>query len=516
MADHCFRLPVRFPTLLRLLLLAAALLVLGVDFVPVRADIAPPEPPVGTGIWPGTEYTQVRMVAETVVMQVLKTASPGIPAQAMVQATFSMRNLGEAAEDLAVRFPLDYYIYGYDDGTPDIDDLKVRVNGVTAAVRNIQGAINGGDLLNWGVFDIRFPPGTDVEIEVSYTADASGYPPPAFVKSVVFRYVLATGAGWNGTIGAADIIVRLPYPLSYENVIADETGFGDLTPGAVIAGNEIRWRFEDFEPGWNDNIAVPLVQPAAWLAVIDARENVAGSPNDGELWGRLGKAIKDVLQAHHMYRTDEGAESLAQEAQAAYARAVELLPEDALWHYGYAELLFIRHESWNYLEPEWLDPQDVNLASEHLKISLELNPGYEPSHELLCAIQSLYPGSIAGCEAEGCHPGCVYDYLLLTATLTPVPPTELAPTLTPLAPTFTVVPPTLTPAATLAPTPTTQATAIQPSATAGEAQPARPTTAPTQAAAPVTPPTPARRVCPSAVGAPLALVGFAMLARKRK
>jgi hypothetical protein len=42
----------------------------------VRADIAPPEPPKGTNIIPGSETTSVRMLAEKVVIEVSAQKQP--------------------------------------------------------------------------------------------------------------------------------------------------------------------------------------------------------------------------------------------------------------------------------------------------------------------------------------------------------------------------------------------------------------------------------------------------------
>jgi hypothetical protein len=58
--------------------------------ITARADMAPPKGPPGTNIVPGSENTQVRMVAETVTLTVIptteaappapaKTPSPGLP-----------------------------------------------------------------------------------------------------------------------------------------------------------------------------------------------------------------------------------------------------------------------------------------------------------------------------------------------------------------------------------------------------------------------------------------------------
>ena len=53
----------------------------------------------------------------------------------------------------------------------------------------------------------------DVTIEVAYTVNGYGYYPYD-----VFKYILETGAGWNGTIGIADVIVRFPFEVSEKNV----------------------------------------------------------------------------------------------------------------------------------------------------------------------------------------------------------------------------------------------------------------------------------------------------------
>ena len=57
------------------------------------ADVAPPVNPPGSNPQPGTENTQVRMLAETVLIEIQSTAELG---SARVTADFSMRNLGSA------------------------------------------------------------------------------------------------------------------------------------------------------------------------------------------------------------------------------------------------------------------------------------------------------------------------------------------------------------------------------------------------------------------------------------
>ena len=70
----------------------------------VRADIAPPPPPEGSGITPGSIPTNVRMLAEKVVIDVAGISSHPT-GDAAITADFQMRNLGEAEEKMNVRFP---------------------------------------------------------------------------------------------------------------------------------------------------------------------------------------------------------------------------------------------------------------------------------------------------------------------------------------------------------------------------------------------------------------------------
>ena len=76
---------------------------------PVRADVAPPESPPGSNLVPGAETTQVRMMAETVLLTVSKDPVDPLGAIARTDATFTMRNLGSVEEKMQVRFPLTFF-----------------------------------------------------------------------------------------------------------------------------------------------------------------------------------------------------------------------------------------------------------------------------------------------------------------------------------------------------------------------------------------------------------------------
>jgi len=343
-------------------------------------------------------------VAETVILEVQKMAPEGVEGLVSATVTFTMHNLGETEERMQVRFPI-----SANDGWfryPELRNVAVWVNGLQAGTRRITGPdpVYDNESVPWIGFDVRFPPGKDVEVKVSYTGEAMGE-----YGLAAFFYVLHTGAGWKDTIGSADLIVRLPYPATLENVIFGEsTGFSDTTPGFDLSGNEARWHFEDLEPAWEDDLEVSLVKPEVWGRVVAERENVRLHPQDGEAWGRLGKAYKESILLRRGMRQDDMGQVLYRYAKEAYGKAVALKPHDALWHLGYADLLF------NYLfyhgDPGIPgDMEDLAAAVLEIKTAVELAPDNERIQELFASLRMKYPWAVT-------ETGTGYDYPVLTAT----------------------------------------------------------------------------------------------------
>lgn len=415
---------------------------------PARADVAPPARPPGANPEPGNE-TQVRMVAETVLINVQADAPANSLGRALVTADFTMRNLSSKAESMAARFPI-----SASDGRseyPEISNLQVQVNGKTVPTRRIMGEdpYFGSDPVPWVEFDVTFPPGQDVNIRVTYTLEGMGEYP--FVS---FQYIMTTGAGWKDTIGSADLIVRLPYEANTYNVILDEPiGWSQTTPGATLAGNEVRWHYDDLEPAYEHNLDIALVMPSAWQKVLTEQANLARDPNDGEAWGRLGKVYKEISFLRRWFRGDAGGQELYNLSVQAYEKCLALLPDDALWHAGFAELLY-----WHYIfDTYWTNPgdyTDVIRALEEVQRALEINPKTIKALEILDEISYSAPGFVR-------KDGDQYVFLYLTAT--PVPPTVF--------PTVTLVPPDVSPTATASPAATSAATLQSPAPTAAVPQP---------------------------------------------
>jgi hypothetical protein len=439
-------------------ILIAALLGLVFAITPAYADVAPPESAPGSNPVPGGQ-TQVRMLAETVTLEIAPNPSDSKSAIARTTALFTMRNLGASEEKMQARFPLSFFD-GNSDGFgrfPEIGAITVKIDGRSVATRRemqpfltSETSYKEREAIPWAVFDVTFPPGQDVVIQIGYTANGFGYYPYQ-----VFRYVLQTGAGWNGTIGSADIIVRLPYPASGQNVwLKDVDGYGEPTQGGQISGNEVRWRFEDFEPTWQDDFMVVLVTPSLWQTVLREQANVDKNPNDGEAWGRLGKAYKEtIMQPKGYLRSDAAGVEALRLSREAYEKCLALLPDDSLWHYGYADLLWAHY----YFDIHFSGRPDAEgilpLTLSHLQTALELDPKNQRARELLTDISYFIPDAAR-------VDGDKFIYLGLTAT--PVPPTpyggfptetpEFQPTETP-APTATSAPEATRPPAADEPAP---------------------------------------------------------------
>lgn len=322
-----------------LLLLLAMMFAMPYD---VRADVAPPEQPPGSNLQPSGETTQVRMLAETVTLVVQPGSSDKDLGYAHVIADFTMHNTSTADESMAARFPV-----AASDGWGQVNQIRnfqVQVAGKQTGTRHILGEdpYNGPVTVPWAEFDVTFPAQQDLPIHVEYDLQAGGEYP-----FIWFKYVLSTGAGWKDSIGSVDIVVQLPYEANDENTMLDtpDHSFG-TTANGTFDGNSIRWRYTNLEPTVADNFEVNLVAANAWSRLLEQQGNVERNPQDGESWGQIGKLSKQLAFSPRGkgFRNgsgvmDPGAAQLYQQSLDAYSKAVTLLPNDALWHAGYAELL---------------------------------------------------------------------------------------------------------------------------------------------------------------------------------
>ncbi|MBN8580537.1 MAG: hypothetical protein J0L96_07690 [Anaerolineae bacterium] len=391
---------------------------------PAHADVAPPETVPGSNINPESESTQVRMMAETVTLTISEDSADENDAVAETRAVFTMRNLGTVEETMNVRFPLSFF-NGNSDGFgdfPEIDAIAVTVNGKSVSTRresqpflNSTSSFQERDELPWAVFEVTFPLDQDVIIEVVYNVQGFGYYPYE-----VFKYVLETGAGWNGTIGSAEVILRLPYEANSYNVWTQGVeGYGDATPGGVFSANEVRWRFEDLEPTFENNFQFVIVTPSLWQKVLTEDANVTKDRNDGEAWGRLAKAYKEIIRMPKGYlRSDIAGQGMFELSRSAYETCLGILPQDPLWLYGSAELLWAHYYYDLYFmgQPDTQNLLPTTLA--RLQTALKIDPNLQLAKDLLLQISYSLPSAVQQNE-DG-------SFTLLGLTATPVPPTRIA------------------------------------------------------------------------------------------
>ncbi|MBC8505146.1 MAG: hypothetical protein ISR58_17945 [Anaerolineales bacterium] len=424
--------------------------------MPVSADIAPPEMPPGANPHPGSEITQVRMVAETVLIEVLDESPDESLGQARVTAQFQMQNLGSEPEALMVRFPISSNDGFYN--FTEIRDFQVSVDGTlisTSPTEYVGGEF--GDLIQWAEFEVIFPPGQDVLVEVAYTLEGSGEYP--FIS---FKYILETGAGWKDTIGSVDLIVRLPYEANHHNVFIDSSpGWGQTSPGATLEGQEIRWHYDDLEPEYQHNLSIVMVMPSAWDKVLTERENITSDPEDGEAWGRLGKIYKDISLLRRGIRRDIGGEELYDLSREAYEQCLVLLPDDAVWHAGFADLLYSRYY-WEEFVAGGFNLRNYQQAIEEYQLAYFISPHNPRVYEMILDVS--YDTDAIELVADK----FIFHWLTTTPTLAPSRTPTVVPTRTAKA--------TAADTPTLAPT--TTATSPLPTATKEPTANLQPTTTP--------------------------------------
>jgi hypothetical protein len=350
------------------------------------------------------------MASERVVIEVQPAPSPDF-AIGKVTADFNMRNTGSAPETMQVRFPLaDPSGMGDRSGRfPEVVGFAVSAGGTSLpttviTTTNPQG---DGDPVRWAAFDVTFPPDQDLAINVTYSITSTGYSP-----SARFAYVLETGAGWNGPIGSADVIVRLPYPATTDNVFQAE----DLTrPGAQLVENEVRWHWDNLEPKSSDNVYLTTLVPQVWQRILDARTLIIDQAQYAPNYSALAEAYQAAITRR--FPIDEG-DPFAKLADETMRQATTLDPNSAPLRATHARLIWDQMAVMAGLTQD--DPNLQRVLSE-LAVALAIEPQNAEAQALLAEIRT---------NVEG-------DVTLPTVQLTPTPqaPSPVPPTTVPSTPT---------------------------------------------------------------------------------
>lgn len=334
---------------LYLFMISLCIVLLFMNSIPVSADVAPPAQPPGSDP-EATQQTMVQMAGEQVILEIQDLGLPSeahwgdCTTRAHVTASFTMINQGVAPETIAVRFPLmDPQGQGNGFGDwPQITDFKIKINGVSASTF-LQTSANPWNKYDpeappipWAAFYVTFPPRETVILEGEYTINAMGYLP---IEG--YYYLLETGAGWYGQIGKGDIILRMPYTVTAQNVFLDdpERVFSDKWH---FSGKDYIIHFENLEPTHNNNINIRIVSPFAWEKIILAREKYTNSTPVDKAGTSIGlaKALFYVFGESKNIRYDIGANEMVLEALKVLNQAIELAPDNYEAHYVFELILY--------------------------------------------------------------------------------------------------------------------------------------------------------------------------------
>ena len=394
---------------------------------PVSGNAFPPPNPPGENPSPANQQTMVRMVAETVTIEVLMNEQES-DIEANVTADFVMQNTGLYSESMAVRFPI-----GWDDqwGKPRIKNMVVKVNNEEVKLRQLAGKehnflanINDAPAVE---FDVTFPPEQDVLLQVSYLYIGGS----AGVTLGNFEYIFETGAGWNGNIGRADLILKYPFELEkymfnlcdmYERCFSND---------GVINDRSITWNFRDFDPTYKDNFGISIVAPSVWQQVLADRIIVTSDPGDSEAWSRLGELYMELffhrryygeplnhhLKSDEVKTSDPVAWQLLKMSDEAYKMAVNPKLDEAGSHALYALLLGYADE---------LGYTGIEKTSRSIKAADEIHQALMLNGDNNDYFVNIIAEHLACClipegvrQNEGIY---VFDFPWLTQT--PVLPTE--------------------------------------------------------------------------------------------
>jgi tetratricopeptide (TPR) repeat protein len=335
----------------------------------VLADIGPaPVNPLGSSIDPGQgRITKVRMENEKVTIVIKENVrpvpsgsddNPGFYMSGKVEATFWMRNLGNSNEQFDVWFPLSASsnpaLMAYQPNNR-IRDFKAWIDEKPVkGIEQVWGSGVGGNSTNipWAKWNMKFKPGEEVIVKVTYTIYPGGRRPFADIE-----YILETGYGWYGTIGKATIEITLPYTIISDNVTFEGT-YAPRPSGYQVEDNKVTWRFTELEPSPKHNIYLNALEPQKWQQLKNSRSKAKEKPNDALIQLKLARAASEAVLILKGVGNNGGGTRVADEATAAYRKALELDPENPKIYYEFATWL-LANGGYSQLFYEGKCPQEV-------------------------------------------------------------------------------------------------------------------------------------------------------------
>jgi hypothetical protein len=240
--------------------------------------------------------------------------------------------------------------------------------------------------LPWASFPVTFPAGEETHVQISYVV-------PAWWSyeglAMNLYYIFQTGAGWAGQIGKAELVVNLPYPASAETILT-------MPEGGQFEGHQVRWTWENFEPGPGDDFFIQLLMLNRWDELQAARGAVTANPRDGEAWLNLASTYSILTRGKHYSaaRMLSGFGEIYQPLGVQAAQeALYLLPGDGRPHYELA-LLYAS------ALPENASREDLKPVMDELKIVEDLLPASAPNiHDALDFLGAFWAVETSRAEA---------------------------------------------------------------------------------------------------------------------
>lgn len=254
-----------------------------IGFAPMyaSADAAPELYPLGGTIGVPNEERDIAMIRETVEFTVDDTAKVetdsgdnGVPAK----VTFRLHNLKSSAKKIEVFFPTEIPPYYNESFTPAIDKrvyaahVQASLDGTVLSGKEGQGTYliidrktkkrykTSGDGIH---FPIAVPAKKDVALTLKFDAPKGDYDLGSGSLGYSLYYLLASGAGWHGSIGTADVIFHF-FKKPKKDWVKFYYSGGDhpnvmFTGGRtmplftkkmkeIVRGNDLVWTLKNFKP----------------------------------------------------------------------------------------------------------------------------------------------------------------------------------------------------------------------------------------------------------------------------
>lgn len=277
---------------LYVVIMASILGIIAIPLTVVQSDVSPDPWQPGSNIY-SDSVTNIRMANETVFINAEEFTADQQLDEAHgsysygryhleVAASFDMENSTDTDINMAVYFPMGI---SADDPRIDIQDLTVKVNGESVTYETItrENESAPADIFTSAKFPVTFLANATTRIELTY-ASSSVQPKASPLDTI--SYIFSTGAGWQGTIGSAKLILQLP-DSSFAQAIYD-------LKGASVNGRQATWTWTNFEPTDDDDFLIEIMSLDSIQSLIAAQADCAEKPLDPTSWKTLAFAYYDV------------------------------------------------------------------------------------------------------------------------------------------------------------------------------------------------------------------------------